>query len=242
MWRRVWLQLGANGFENADAATKWVEQVVPMIGDDHAGRVALAETWNAIGARLSSQAAFANAKAIIDPMTANAQTAADGWRLSAMLGESSGDMPRVITAYRKLLESHPDEADLRNNLAYALLVQGKSDDLAEAKTLIEAAIAKFPANGTYLDTLARIRLSSGDLAGAGEAFKQALAAEQNNLDAMIGLADVHARTGQTNEARNLLARINDALPADAKLADPLQRQLESVRAAVKGQLPSGRAE
>jgi Flp pilus assembly protein TadD len=241
-WRRAWLQLGVSGFENGDAATRWIEEIVSLIGNDHAEHVVLAEAWSTVGAKFSSETAFTKAKALIDAMIAAPQTALDGWRLSALLGESSGEMARVTTASRKLLEAQPDNADLRNNLAYALLVQGRPEDLPEAKSLIEAALIKSPRSSTYLDTLARIRLRSGDLAGAGESFQQALDAEQTNVDAMIGLADVHAQAGRKEKARELMVRINDALPTDAKLADALQRQLDGVREAIKGKVESGRAE
>jgi Tfp pilus assembly protein PilF len=213
-----------------------------MLSEDLSEQVALAETWCAIGGRFNHPAALAHAKAVIEPLTTNEKTANDGWRLLARWAEASGDMPQAARAYRKLLEAQPDNADVQNNLAYALLEQGKAEDLAEARKLAEQAVAKSPASGTYLDTLARVHLKAGDLAAAEQAFQRALGASGHNLEAMIGLADVYARGKRTDKAGELLARINDALRPGENLPAALQRQLESVRQSVKGPVQSGRIE
>ena len=97
--------------------------------------------------------ALDKAKAVIEPLTANPEAGIEGWRLLAQVAEASGDMPRAVRAYRKLLDAQPDNADLQNNLAYALLELGDAKDLPEARKLAEAAVAQKPSSSTYLDTL-----------------------------------------------------------------------------------------
>ena len=242
-WRKLWLNLAAGGFDRADAALKWVEQVVPSASAAAVEeRVALAEAYVAIGTRFASPAALEKAKAVIEPLTTDPNAGAEGWRLLAVLSESTGDMAGASRAYRKLLDAQPDNPDVRNNLAFALLEQGKADDLPEAQHLAEAAVAKSPANSTYLDTLARIHLKAGNLPAAEQAFKRAIDAQHNSVEAMIGLADVHARAGRRDQARDLLARINNALPPETILSPALQRQLDDVRQSVKLPIQSGRIE
>lgn len=240
-WRRVWLGLAAV-YEKADPATQWIEQVIPLLSDDPAEQVALAEAWCDVGANCSSPPALARAKAVIEPLTTNPQAGPEGWRLLARVGELSGDMQQAARAYRKLLEAEPDNPDVQNNLAFALLEQGAATDLPEAQKLSENAVAKSPANATYLDTLARIHLKAGNLSAAETAFRGALEAHAGSMEAMIGLADVHTRAGQPQKARELLLRINDALRGQAPLPASLQRQLDNVRQSVKGPLQSGRIE
>jgi cytochrome c-type biogenesis protein CcmH/NrfG len=173
-------------------------------------------------------------------MTADPSTHAEGLRLLAAWGESSGDLEQSIRAYRELLALQPENADIKNNLAYALLSTASSKDLPEAQRLAEAAVNKIPTSATYQDTLARIYLAAGNLPAAEQAFQQALATERGSLEAMIGLADVHARSGRADKVRELLARINDALASGATISPQLQRQLDGVRQSVKLPVQSGR--
>lgn len=242
-WRRVWLKLGTAGFDAGDPAVRWVEQVVPMLpADSAAERSVLAETWCAVGTQFSSKAALDKAKPLVDQMTADAATAAEGWRLLAAWAEARGDMEQATRAYRELLKVQPDNADVQNNLAYALLSSGSSKDLPEARKLAEAAAAKSPGSATYQDTLARVYLASGELPAAEKAFQQALAAERSSIEAMIGLADVHARSGRPEKVKELLSKINDALATGVSLSPALQRQLDGVRQSVKSPVQSGRIE
>jgi tetratricopeptide (TPR) repeat protein len=242
-WRRVWLKLGTAGFDDGTPAVRWVDQVVPMIPPDSAAeRSLLAETWCAVGTQFSSKPALDKAKPLIDQMTGDAKTSAEGWRLLAAWAEASGDMEQATRAYRELLKVQPDNADVQNNLAYALLSTGSSKDLPEAHKLAEAAVGKSPESATYQDTLARVYLAAGELPAAEKAFEQALKAERGSIEAMIGLADVHARAGRPEKVKELLARINDALASGVTLSPGLQRQLDGVRQSVKSPVQSGRIE
>lgn len=244
-WRKLWLELAAvpGAFGDAEGATKWVEQIAPLLGDAPAERAALAETWVAIGVRFSSDAALAKARATIEPLLSDDEAAPDGWRLLSMVAEASGDMEQAARAYRELLKAQPENSDVQNNLAYALLSLGRKEDLAEARQLAEKAVEKRPTSGTYLDTLARVYRQAGDLPAAQRTFQRALeaGAQGGSVEAMIGLADTHARAGQPAKARDLLGRINSALRrGDMKLSASLQRELDGVRQSVKGAAPSGR--
>ena len=244
-WRAVWLELGAASYDNAEDAAKWVDRVVPMLGDAVAERAALARTWVTIAARFpAAESVLAKAKAAIDPLMTDPKASIEGWRLRAMAAEVSGDASEAAAAYRKLLEAEPDNADVLNNLAYALLEVGRSEDLTEAQALAKRAVAKSPASATYLDTLARVQRRAGDLVAAEDAFGRALEAEPDSIDAMIGLADVHARAGRPEKAKELLVRINNALQGsrEATLSVTLQRELDGVRQSVARPVQSGRAE
>jgi Tfp pilus assembly protein PilF len=242
-WRRAWMKLGTAGFDASEPAVQWVEKVAPMVPADAAAeRATLAETWCAVGTQFSSKPALDRAKPLIDEMTASPQTSAEGWRLLAVWAEGSGDMAQATVAHRELLKIQPDNADVQNNLAYALLSTGSSKDLPEAKKLAEAAVAKMPESSAYQDTLARVYLAAGELPAAEKAFQAALATEAGSIEAMIGLADVHARSGRPEKVKELLARINDALASGtgSNLTPALQRQLDGVRQSVKSPVQSGR--
>jgi tetratricopeptide (TPR) repeat protein len=242
-WRKLWLGVAPLAFDNAAGASAWIEQIAPLVPPDApAEQVALADAWCAVGVKFSSDAEIQKAKAIAQPLANDPKTAAEGWRLMAMVSEQSGDMDGASHAWRRMLKLKPNDSNLQNNLAYALLHSDKPEDLAEARKLIEAALAKSPNNSTYLDTLARVHLKAKDLPAAEHAFQRALDAESTSVEAMIGLADVHAQAGRIDKARDLLVRINNALQASGNSALPagLRRQLESVRQSVKPPVQSGR--
>jgi predicted Zn-dependent protease len=125
--------------------------------------------------------------------------------------------------------------------------QGNRTALAEAKTLAEQAIAAATADGgagnaSFHDTLARIHLAAGDRESAVRSFEQSLAADERNLEAMIGLADVLARSDKLDEAKVLLVRINDTVRAAPPLSRALREQLETLRASITRPVESGRVE
>jgi tetratricopeptide (TPR) repeat protein len=75
-----------------------------------------------------------------------------------------------------------------NNLAVAQLAR---DDLAPARRLMAAVLALDPARATHWSNAGVLRRRSGDVAGATQAYREALRREPDNLEALfnsIGLA------------------------------------------------------
>lgn len=91
------------------------------------------------------------------------------------------DRPRPI-GDRALL------AHFYNNLAVARMAQA---ELAPARRLMDAALALDPARATHWSNAGVLRRRSGDVAGATQAYREALRREPDNLEALfnsIGLA------------------------------------------------------
>ena len=65
-----------------------------------------------------------------------------------------GEFPKSEFAYKKALELSPEKAEVWNNLAYALLKQGKSTESLDA---IEMALQISPDNANYLESQAELR-------------------------------------------------------------------------------------
>ena len=66
-----------------------------------------------------------------------------------------GDLEKAEDSYKKAIEKDPALADAYNNLAW--LYYTKKENLAEAESLASKALQLAPSNGTYSDTLNRIR-------------------------------------------------------------------------------------
>ena len=105
---------------------------------------------------------------------------------------------------RLLLEravaSAPTDAELRQRLAWTMLVLG---DPYAAATHAEAALRRTRATMTGLlaiDTMARARLAAGDVAGAANACRTALALRPDWIDPRIVLAEACQRAGRIDEA------------------------------------------
>ncbi len=85
----------------------------------------------------------------------------------------------------------------------------------ELGTLVDWLLYKFvgPDDTHFRDGLAK--LEAGDLNGAETAFKESLQAESNQLNALLGLADVMNRKGQTYEAISYLKKALALAPKNA---------------------------
>jgi tetratricopeptide (TPR) repeat protein len=105
---------------------------------------------------------------------------------------------------RMLLEravaSAPTDPELRQRLAWTLLALG---DAYAAAAHAEAALRRTRSTMTGLlaiDTLARARLKAGDLTGAANACKTALALRPDWIDPRFVLAEASQRAGKIEEA------------------------------------------
>jgi tetratricopeptide (TPR) repeat protein len=94
----------------------------------------------------------------------------------------------------------PADPEIRQRLAWTLLALG---DPYAAAAHAEAALRRTRATMTGLlaiDTLARARLSAGDLAGAMNACRTALALRPDWIDPRLALAEASQRAGRIDEA------------------------------------------
>jgi tetratricopeptide (TPR) repeat protein len=115
-----------------------------------------------------------------------------------------GEVPGAIDAYQRAVALAPDDPGAANNLAWALLQD--STRWPEAEPIIDGALARHPEpRGYYLDTLGALRLRKGDIKGALDAFRAALAdggLERGASRALVleHAAEAHARLGETGAA------------------------------------------
>jgi tetratricopeptide (TPR) repeat protein len=152
---------------------------------------------------------------------------------------------------RMLLEravsAAPSDPELRQRLAWTLLVLG---DAYTAAAHAEAALRRTRSTMTGLlaiDTLARARMAAGDLTGAANACRTALALRPDWIDPRLVLAEASQRAGKTNDALLHYARFlsdREKLLADVTwpvrlprlsslTAEPIARaELASVHAAM----------
>ena len=244
-WRRLWLDLaGAFRTRDLEAAAAWVTRIEPSVPKDSPlERVRLAGAWYVIGREFGDRESLQNARAMAEPITADATVAPEAWTLLASCDEGLGNLEPAEREYRQALKLRPNHPDLMNNLAYVLLVKGDAKGLDEGRDLANKAVAASPAVASYYDTLARIEAKLGNSDAAVTAFQKALTRDPTSLEAMIGLAEVFSRTNRRDEARQQLAQIDTALHSSPRLPEALAKQLQALRTSLRdSQIQSGRVE
>lgn len=115
-----------------------------------------------------------------------------------VISERENDMVSAEEHFRYLLAKKPDNANVLNYLGYSLADRGLK--LEEAELMIMGAVALEPANGAFLDSLAWVRFRRGNLPGATEAIKQAVAAVHEDPVIWAHAGDIYAASGDNSRA------------------------------------------
>jgi len=234
-WRLIWFAL-AVAHHDADAASKWLRDAIPSIpADSVSDQLALADAWERIGSHFDSATAHEAARDTLLPIIARSPDRT-AWSQWATVNQSLGNLPEAERAWRECLKTADNDAQVRNNLAYILLLESGSGNLAEAERLARSAIASDPNVATFYDTLARIELRTARADAAVTDFRAALDRNPSSIEAMIGLADVlQTRPSDRDEAKALLLRIDAALQ-QRPLPATLKSQLDRVKTALSSSM------
>lgn len=112
--------------------------------------------------------------------------------------------PAAEAEFRRALALQPDQAAAMNNLAYALMVQGKP----EALELAERANALKPDRPDLLDTLAQVQSAQAQHAKALETVRRALSLSGDSPVYRITLARLLGASGDRAAARKELEAIS----------------------------------
>jgi Flp pilus assembly protein TadD len=126
--------------------------------------------------------------------------------------------------FDKAIALDPNNARAWNNRANALRALGRRE---EAATAYRSASRLSPRDPDPVNGLGVLAVEAGDLPGAGDAFRRVLEIDPGYFEAVVNLAFVEARQGQTAAARSRLQRLLAArVPPDvARKAQALLRDL-----------------
>jgi tetratricopeptide (TPR) repeat protein len=234
--RLAWLGL-ATAHRKEDQAARWIEQAAEAVRPTApvAERLAVADAWLQAGRATGSAALMQRAADALKPMLAGPTASVDTLVLAAYVAHFRGDYPQAERYWRSV-RPVSKSPDVPNNLAYALLLSGRDDAVAEARALADEAAAAAPRNPTFLGTQARAMARQGQRDAAIGTYRKVLALDARNVEAMVGLAEELAKgsPADTEEARKLVARARQAVDEDPQpVAPELKKQLEAVRATVE---------
>lgn len=162
------------------------------------------QPWVRLGDILRGRARFPEALAAYDEAVRRlpSELRAQDWPLLYARGvaaERSGQWPRAEADFRRALELAPEQPYVLNYLAYSWVEQGRN--LAEARAMLERAVALRPEDGHIVDSLGWALFRLGELPRAVELLERAVELEPRNATINDHLGDAYWATGREAEAR-----------------------------------------
>jgi len=134
--------------------------------------------------------------------------------------EKAGRVDDAIRDLRRLLEERPGDSIVQNALGYTLADRNRQ--LAEAATLIDAALAQTPDSAAVLDSKGWVLYRQGRLEEAIKYLERA-AALDDQAEIQLHLGEVQWALGDRTGARRTWSSALEASPDDQRLRERLER-------------------
>jgi Flp pilus assembly protein TadD len=176
---------------------------------------------------LRSNEKYDEAVQVLSGLIAESKT--PDWRLLYSRGvayERLNRWPEGQTDLQAALKQRPEEPELLNYLGYSWIDRG--EHLAEARAMIEKAVAADPRSGAMVDSLGWAFYRMGDYKRAVEKLEEAVELEAGDPEINNHLGDAYWRVGRKDEAQFQWRRVLTLKPddkikasAEAKLASGL---------------------
>lgn len=215
------LRIAANfdDLDEVDAATRTLESLAAQHADRPEALITLGDVLRRHKRWTEAVTAYDRALAVLG------QPRPEYWGIFYSRGialERSKQWTRAESDFLRALELQPDEPHVLNYLGYSWIEQGIN--LAQAKVMIEKAVAQLPKDGYIIDSLGWAFFRSGDYVTAVDVLERAV--ELHPEDAAINdhLGDALSKVGREEEARFQWQRalISDPEP---ELKQELERKL-----------------
>jgi tetratricopeptide (TPR) repeat protein len=139
--------------------------------------------------------------------------------------ERSRQWPRAEADFRHALELQPDQPDVLNYLAYSWVDQGLTQHYADARRMLERAVALRPNSGAIVDSLGWVLFRTGYYSESVEILERAVELEPEDPVLLNHLGDAYWQVGRSNEARFQWRRALQHKPEPDVKAE-IERKLE----------------
>ena len=121
----------------------------------------------------------------------------EAWHLGGVIAERLGNLNLGAALVQKAVALQPDNAEARRNLGSLLARRGRT---VEALPHFEVAARLLPQQSSVLNSLARARNDTGDVAGAIEAWKASIVNTPGQAAIQFSLAVACQNLGRIEEA------------------------------------------
>lgn len=158
------------------------------------------------------------------------EDAAFNWSALSTMYEDQGDDIAAIQAFNKAVTIDPRRV---GSDAWIKVSDAKAHlgDPAEAETMLEEAMKRYPADGSVTYNYGRIKLNAGDYPAAFAAFKKAVEQMPVFAPSYRGMAVVYDHYGQRDKAIDIVQQGLAIVPTDSSLQEVLgQLQQEDLNA------------
>jgi tetratricopeptide (TPR) repeat protein len=160
---------------------------------------------------------WVQARQMLDKMVSIEPNSIDGYLGIAMVEYRRKNRDHCMQAYRKVLELDPNQQQALNDLAWVLAEGGAPEEMAEAETLANKAVDRYPGYPNILDTRGYVFYKLGRYDEARDDLERCLAVVATHTPtyakALMHLGQVLAKLDRRQEARD---RLEEALQADAQ--------------------------
>jgi tetratricopeptide (TPR) repeat protein len=171
-------------------------------------------SWRCAGYVLTLKKQYAGALSYFKKAVTLDSLDAGGWFELGSCYERSGDISRAADAFRRVLRLRPEDPAALNYLGYMWAEKGINLD--SAKTLLESALSKEPANGAFLDSYAWIYYQQGDVDGSYRFITAAISRIHDDPVVFDHLGDILHKRNDNERAVQAYRRCLEYNPDNAE--------------------------
>lgn len=187
----------------SDAIAAWIKLIATNSSADPKDRFAIATALFLSGQRLKNEILLRQADQAVDKLVdISGPLQIDIQYAKGQIAHHLGNYEQAEVSYRKVLQKVPDNPQVLNNLALALLEDGEGK-LAEAEQLAIKATQLASDDPNLLDTLAIVHLRRGQLDQGLMAIDKAIDLNSNNPVWYLTKADILQAMGETDRATQM---------------------------------------
>jgi tetratricopeptide (TPR) repeat protein len=151
------------------------------------------------------------ARALLEKAAALAPEHASAWLSLGGARDATGDLTGALAAWKRAQTLDPETLPAAYNVAMALQRMGRAE---QALAAFEDLAARFPKAGVVWNTLGTLRLATGAVVSAEDAFQAAINIAPGDIRARANLAATKSYRGDTASALRILLEAFKAAPED----------------------------
>lgn len=153
-------------------------------------------------------------RALLEKAASLAPDHAPAWLSLGGARDATGDLPGALAAWTRAQALDPEHLYAAYNVAMALQRMGRAD---QALAALEELAVRFPKIGVVWNTLGTLRLATGAVLSAEDAFQMAIDISPDDIRARANMATARSYRGDTAAALRILLEAFKTAPDDVTI-------------------------